>query len=333
MHLDSFDSLIPHMKRAGFIATATSAVITAQFGWSTGENVLSGAALAILLALATFIVGYALVAANEAFRRRMWGISAAATALCLIGVVVEFTTHTGFTAANRDSNILTASHQTEIAKDNRDLIASLKAEVASLEQQRGMTPTRTIGQAQAVIDSAMAHKWWTATSECKAPKGPQTRAWCDAYRAAVADVDGWKIGADREEKIAAVRAKLITAQKESAVTQVSHASSASQGIILAKAITRDLNPSKDAQGWALIGLSSLLAIFAIAAGALLNLIAFGFDGPSDKPARTATAEPEAITDTVEQVRRFVRGAGRSVVNITAPVMDDRLRGDLRKALA
>ena len=62
MQIGNFDSLIPHMKRPASVATATAAVITFKFGWALGEDVTASLALAILLALCTFIVRYALVA-------------------------------------------------------------------------------------------------------------------------------------------------------------------------------------------------------------------------------------------------------------------------------
>lgn len=308
MQIGNFDSLIPHMKRAGLVATATAAVITFKFGWALGEDVTASLALAILLALCTFIVGYALVAAYEAYRRQLYGVAAAATCLFVIAVCVEFMSHAGFTAANRDHNIKTVSHETEVAADNRSTIESYKAEIATLEKQRAMTPTRTMGQAQAVIDKSKAHKFWKSTSECAETKGAQTREFCDAYRAAVADIDGWKVGADREEKIASVRAKLIEAQKTAATAKISTAAAASQGFILAKISTASDNPTASAQGWALIGLSGLLALFAIASGGLLNFIAFALDSAGFGSATSETRTLTKVVHTKERDPRLDRAA-------------------------
>jgi hypothetical protein len=66
-------------------------------------------------------------------------------------------------------------------------IAERQARIAQLDAQLAAVPKRTADAAQADIDKAMAHKFWTATDGCKLTKGPQTRDFCSAYQGAVAD--------------------------------------------------------------------------------------------------------------------------------------------------
>lgn len=303
MHNADFDSLIPHMKRAGFLATALAAVITSMFGWQLGENFAASVSLAGLLALCTFIVGYSLVAAYHAYRRQMYGVSAAAVSLFAIGVTVEFLSHTGFTAANRDATVQKASLQTTAYEDTRGTIKDLEAKVARLTGERNvMKPQAAPAAAKAVISNAEAHKWWKTTEACKQTKGPQTRAFCDAYFSAQADIALWDQIAQQEIKLATAEAELNDARKVSGSKATGHAAGASQGIILAAMATGDQAPNNTAIFWSGVGISALLALFAIAAGGLLNFIAYAFDG-ARKVTETATSTARKVETELDTLAR------------------------------
>jgi hypothetical protein len=294
MNTHSFDTLIPHMKRAGLIATALAAVITAKFGWAVGEDFTSKVALAGLLALCTFIVGYALVAAYQAYTRGMYSVAGAAVMLFAISVFVEFTSHTGFTAANRDATIQNANAVNDVYKDGRKNVEHWTATVERLTADRSkMQPVRTAAQARAAIDSATAHKFYRSTDGCKTTKGPQTRAHCDGLLSAQADLTMWDNIAVADNKIEEAQAKLETVKAAASTKSVAHASGASQGLILASMATGEMDPSKGAIYWAGLGLASLLALFAIAAGGLVNFIAWSFD---EEPHKSASGI--STTDTV-----------------------------------
>lgn len=304
MHPQSFDELIPHMRRAGFIATSLAAVITAMFGWQLGENVVASVCLAGLLALCTFIVGYSLVAAYHAWKRDMKGVSAAATALFAVAVCVEFLSHTGFTAANRDATIQQASMQTQTYEDSRGNVKDLEAKVARLSDERNvMKPTQSVAAARAVIQTTEAHKWFTGlTQGCKVTKGPQSRAFCERYFAATADIALWDQIAAQEVKLATAESELRSARDTSGQRHAGHAAGASQGLILAAAVTQTERPSESAQFWTGVGISALLALFAICAGGLLNFIAFAFE-PVREVRKAAAATLQEVKDDALKLRR------------------------------
>jgi len=275
--MTDFDEIIPRAKQAGFIATATAAAITAQFGWHLGKGMLEQLSLAVLLALCTVIVGYALVFAWHAYDRKMRNVGHAAVALFLIGVTVEFLSHTGFTASNRDQTMAQAKLHQTVATHNIGAVDQLSKDVKRLQDRLTMVPIRNAQQAQAAIDNAMAHKFWKLTEGCKATKGPQTRQFCSDYASAIADKAGAVEAETTRAELKQAQAELAKARKEAATSNVDVASAASQGVVLASMMTASETPNQAAVFWAGIGISSLLALFAIAAGGLLNFVAFAFD--------------------------------------------------------
>lgn len=296
-----FDRLIPHMKRAGFIATALAAIITAQFGWALGENILAKLSLAGLLALCTFIVGYALVAAHQAFSRNMPVIGAASVALFAVACSVEFLSHTGFTAANRDATVQAASLTRIAYEDTRHTIRTLERDIDRMQDRLKLAPLRTADAAQAAIDRAKADRFWKLTDGCAETKGPQTRKFCDGYASAVADVS---LATERMTIQAELKAKqdeLAAAKRKSAITNIGHASGASQGIILASMATMNDKPDAQATYWAGVGIAAILALAAICFGGLLNLIAYAFDAPA-KIVKAATTEAITVVEKVIRER-------------------------------
>lgn len=288
-----FDKLIPRAKQAGFIATATAAAITAQFGWHLGRGLLEQLSLAILLALCTVIVGYALVFAFAAYRRGLTVVGHAAVALFAIGVTVEFLSHTGFTASNRDATIAQAKLQQTVSTHNIGDVDRLSKNVDRLQSRLKMVPVRNADQAQAAIDNAMAHRFWNTTDGCKRTTGPQTRAFCSDYASAIADKAGAVEAQTVREELKQAEAELATARKAVASSQATTAVAASQGAVLASIMTASEAPNSSAVYWAGIGISSILALFAICAGGLLNFIAYAFDSVSNTVQGIAKAADKA----------------------------------------
>lgn len=307
MHSNSFDDLIPWMKGAGFTATLCAAAITAMFGWQLGENWLASLSLAILLALATFIVGYSLAASYHAWKRGMRLVAVAAAVLFAIGVGVEFASHTSFNAANRDATVQQASMQTTSYADARGAVKDLEAKVDRLTQERNvMKPTQSVAAARAVIQNAEAHRWFTGlTDGCKTTKGPQTRAFCERYFAASADVALWDQIAKQEIRIGEAEGELKAAREASGVQAIGHAAGASSNAVFASLVTRTKAPDEEALFWSGIGLSALIALFAIAAGGLLNFIAYAFEPVVSGAAQAADGSP-AETRIIRQTVRDER---------------------------
>lgn len=276
--MNDFDKLIPKAKRLGLIATLTAAAITAQFGWHLGKGLLEQISLATLLAICTVIVGYALTFAFQAYSRGMREVGHAAVALFAIGVTVEFLSHTGFTASNRETTIAQSRLHNTLANQNFGEVDQLSRTVNRLEERLRMVPQRNAEQAQAAIDNAMAHRFWAVTDGCKRTTGPQTREYCSAYASAVADKAGATEAITMREELKLARADLAKARAASAASNTDPATAASQGLALASMLTLNDKPGEQAVYWAGIGISSLLALFAIAAGGLLNFVAYAFDG-------------------------------------------------------
>lgn len=286
-----FDKLIPRAKQAGFIATATAAVITAQFGWHLGRGILEQVSLAILLALCTVIVGYALVFAFAAYRRGLTVVGHAAVALFAIGVTVEFLSHTGFTASNRDATIAQAKLQQTVSTHNIGDVDRLSKNVDRLQSRLRMVPVRNADQAQAAIDNAMAHRFWNTTDGCKRTTGPQTRAFCSDYASAVADKAGAVEAQTTREELKQAEAELTKARQAVAASNATTAVAASQGAVLASIMTASEAPNSSAVYWAGIGISGILALFAISAGGLLNFIAYAFDSVGITTSKPTAAAP------------------------------------------
>lgn len=286
-HVSDFDKLIPRAKKLGFIATLTAAAITAQFGWHLGKGYLEQVSLGVLLAICTFIVGYALTFAFQAYKRQMREVGHAAVALFAIGVCVEFLSHTGFTAANRDTTIAQARLQQTVTGHNIGEVDQLSKTVQRLEERLRMTPVRNAEQAQAAIDQMQADRLWDVTDGCKRTTGPKTRDFCSSYASAIADKAGATEAITMREELKTARADLAKARKATAESNVDPASAASQGLALASIFTMSDKPGEKAVFWAGIGISSLLALFAIAAGGLLNFVAYAFDGTTAHKVQAA----------------------------------------------
>jgi hypothetical protein len=181
-------------------------------GWSYQSGVsYLWAAIAVAIVLGE--VG-AIHKAVEAYRERNWiavGAGATVWALCF---GYSFVQSLGVAATSQDSGVALrqAKHVTyEHASSDE---ASLKTKLERLETARAkMQPQRTAAEARAVMSSTEAHRWWAMTENCSATKGPQTRAWCDNYRAAQADLTLWDLIGTQDHKIEEARAELRTAQK------------------------------------------------------------------------------------------------------------------------
>lgn len=87
---------------------------------------------------------------------------------------------------------------------------------AAMDARSKLQPTRSAAEARAAIDSAQAHKWWAYTESCAKPRGRDSRAWCDAYRSAVADLALWDDISREDARIGALKAKVDEARAQEA---------------------------------------------------------------------------------------------------------------------
>lgn len=268
MHVGSVKDLIPHAKRAGFLATCLAAAIAASFGWSQGEGYIGKACLATGLALASFIVGYSLVFAYAAFREGKRYVGLAATALFAVAVCVELLSHLGFTAASRQADLTQARHQTNTYTDTRGELDRARAELAGMKQVR---PAATISADMAAIET---RAWFAGTNACATPGGYGNS--CRRYL-------GLKGELAASQARAALDKRITTLAAQSATSSTGHSTVGAQSSVLASVASGSTKPTAEQEFWTNIGISALLAIFFVMSG-LLNFIAYAMD---DDPAAEA----------------------------------------------
>ncbi len=279
-----FDTLLPHAKRAGAIATGLAAVIAGSFGWTIGSGLVEQVCFAIGLGLASFIVGYGLVFAYHAWQRQLYGVAVAACALFAVAVSVEFLSHVGFTASHRTANIQQATLQTTTYTDGRQIIADLERDLKRLESkydwQKSVDAPESYDAKLAAMEGDLL---WKRTKGCTDATLPDSRKFCADHGSLKAER---AVAHDRmvvAEEIRAVKAQLSAERAKSSSTQVGHSTVANQGLVLATLFSGDLEPDQSTQTWTNIGISALLALFFITAG-LLNFVAYAFDVGAAAPA-------------------------------------------------
>ena len=305
MHSTDFETLLPHAKRAGFVATTLAAAIAGSFGWSIGSGIIEKVCFAVGLGLASFIVGYGLVFAYHAYKRQMHGVAAAAVALFMVAVCVEFLSHVGFTAAHRTANVQTATLQTTAYTDTRHQVADLERNLKRLEAKHDWQKSYDSPQSYDAKLAAMeGDLLWKRTKACTDATLPDSRKFCADYGSLKAER---AIAHDRivvGEEIKAAKAELAEARKTSNVTQVGHSTVANQGLVLASIVSGDLEPDEATQQWVNYGISAVLALFFITAG-LLNFVAFSFERAVETVKETVSERFPAL-NAVTSVPSIIR---------------------------
>jgi len=267
MHAGSIEQLIPHAKRAGFIATVLAAAIAASFGWSQGEGYIGKACLAIGLALASFVVGYSLVFANAAFKSGSKSVGIACVALFSVAVAVELLSHLGFTAASRQADLTQARHQTNTYTDVRGELERARADLSA------MKPGRNPAAISADMANIETRPWFADTARCANP-GKSYGNSCKRYNALKGELATAQDRAKLDKRITDLTAT-------SAVTSTGHSTVGAQSNVLASVAAFTTKPTAEQEFWTNIGISLLLAVFFVMSG-LLNFIAYAFDKHEDK---------------------------------------------------
>jgi hypothetical protein len=121
-------------------------------------------------------------------RRRLWGAAACSFIVWFACATYGLWGAFAVAAKNQDNtaSLRTAAYQTQ--EETKDRKAELIALIGQAKSDVAWNPNvPPLGVSQAKIDAAKAHRFWTSTASCTAPKGPQTRKFCAEYRQAEAD--------------------------------------------------------------------------------------------------------------------------------------------------
>lgn len=163
----------------------------------------------------------------------LWGVLAV---FCSAGTLY---TNFSTSAANQDekSSIQLSAFDAsnDVRKSEEEATFALKA---AMDARSKLTPTRSAAEARAAIDSAQAHKWWAYTEGCAKPKGKESRAWCDAYRSAQADLSLWDDISREDARIANLKGKVDEARSQRKAVRAA-VSDDTPGVTLIANITGD----------------------------------------------------------------------------------------------
>lgn len=146
---------------------------------------------AILILIGFAAVGFHFIGAKKACRSWYERRPAALVmnALIVMGAICWETNNQMVVASGNQDN-LTNLRQTayDTAADRKAAVNRSATKLLDLKREKAWQAVVDPAEAlQAKLDNARAHKFWDMTDGCKATKGPQTRAFCDAYRQAEAD--------------------------------------------------------------------------------------------------------------------------------------------------
>ena len=163
------------------------------------------------------------------------GALAAATAIwiCAFGYSVNNWMGAASESQAEKSNV----HKTAFlnSQDVRKELADADSKVARLTEERNlMKPKTSVAAARATIATSEAHKFWRSTDACKTTRGPQTRAFCDAYASAVADVALWNSIAKQEIALADAESDAKEARAKAGATKVESSEGRTDLVILTK---------------------------------------------------------------------------------------------------
>lgn len=281
-------------KRAGLFATLLTIGITARFGWMQGEDIITSVCYAGGLALASFLVGYGLVFAWAAHKRRMGGlIVGACIAVFMIAVAVELLSHLGATASARTHDMARASEQTNAYADTRGELARARSELAALKATR---PAAAIEAEMAALRNRVG---WERTKQCSQVGGYPTL--CRQYSALASDLAIAKQRADLDARI-----QRLTAT--SATTTSGHSVAAAQSSALAAYATLSIRPSDDDKVRTNMAIQLLLALYFVAIG-LVNLIAHALEGDPAPAAAQPTATLHHIPPRHDRIEVLTKSLG------------------------
>lgn len=269
--------ILPKIGAAGWVMTGLASIISSSFGWSIGQTLTEKIPFAIGLGMASFLLAFMVTASAKAARSKNYVVSGVAAVAALLTGIVEYGSSLGYTAAHRAANVQQASVENTRYEDGRGNVDVWQATLKRLTDERSlMTPKRSAAEARAVIDRTEAHKLFRgATEGCKITKGPQSRALCDDYLNAKADLALWDQISVQEGKLADAQAKLEQARTTAGAINHGVSTAAKQSEALAVLANLSLTPSDDAKAWTDYGVAMMLSLWFLVIGSACFVVAYG----------------------------------------------------------
>lgn len=221
-------------------------------------------------------------------------------------------------AASENEGVKSNTHKAAFVQfaDVRDELDAAKKEAARLEERMKLKPLRNAEQAQAAIDNARAHKFWTSTDGCKATKGPQTRQFCSDYASAVADKAGSTEMLTVAEELKQANARLAKAQGTAGKTKAETSEARTDLLILTKYAGMN---EEDARTLNALGSIIAISIFLSIATALREL----------EHLRTTQKRVPMfpLRQWYAALYRFLTGRDPNQMGIKTEMLIDRMRRD------
>lgn len=186
---------------AAGILLLVSAAMNYRFGLSLGKTELDGQIYGVASAAADVMKALVPFFLFAAIRNRAW--SQAAASMLVWGVVTAYslTSAFGHAALNRFDVAGKRAHQSNVYDATRADLASAREQLGWIPRHR---PAMTV---KAEIDGYKENRRWRATKGCTDATIPVSIAFCDQYRALVAELAS-------AEKAAALDARIVKAQAQ-----------------------------------------------------------------------------------------------------------------------
>lgn len=149
----------------------------------------------------------------DGYYDRAVGGMAIGAMLCLPALAFSYSNAIGSAAVQQSEAAGLQKANFRKTKNTESTVKESEFSLKTAQEARSkLTPLRSAADARAAIDSAQAHKWWAYTDSCSKPKGKESRAWCDKYRSAQADIKMWDDISVQDARIDALQAKLAEAR-------------------------------------------------------------------------------------------------------------------------
>lgn len=285
-----------------FVIVLVSACI---LGWSYQSSTsYLWAAIAVAVVLGEVGAIHKAVEAHRDGNRMVVGAGVAVWAVCF---TYSFVQSMGVAATSQEAGAALRQAKHVAYEDASDDVAKAQDKYnKAAEALSKLKPARSASDARAEIDKAEAHRFWQMTNSCKETKGPQTRAFCDNYRAAEADLRSWDDISVKTTARDTAKAELDKAKRERRAAPVSTAAVDPFSQIVHKYTNMDVQTVSDVTATQkTITVNSILTLTAL----MLFAGAAGTRRKDEPPAPLHTAEPSTrIVErhTVETDGRFDR---------------------------
>lgn len=214
---------------AAGVLLAVSAAMNYRFGLSLGKTELDGQIYGVASAAADCMKALVPFFFFAAVKNRAWSQAAASMLVWAVVTAYSLTSAFGHAALNRFDVAGQRAHQSDIYKDTRSELASVKEQLSWIPKHRPIMAVKS------EIDGLKSHRRWDSTKSCTDATATKSIAFCDKYRGLVAELAS-------AEKAATLDARILKAQtKLASFDGISVNSSADpQATVLAKLTGVDL---------------------------------------------------------------------------------------------